>query len=63
MENAVQKAVDGRKSYRKPQLRHVKLVAEEAVLLTCKLQGGGVFGPNNTNCRGLLGSDCVTQGS
>ena len=41
-----------RKPYSKPQLEHVQLVLEEAVLTTCKT--GGTLGPVVQNCRGKL---------
>lgn len=50
-----------RRPYNKPQLEAVRLVAEEAVLQGCKLQGGEVNGPQNINCKGTQGSDCLQQ--
>ena len=55
-----------RKPYHKPQMEQVQLIAEEAVLTGCKLQGGGSAGPQNVNCKGVSevgGGDCLTQGS
>lgn len=49
-----------RQPYHKPQLEQVELVAEEAVLTACKIQGGTVYSQQNTNC---LPSTCLAQGS
>ncbi|MBN1630238.1 MAG: hypothetical protein JW990_10770, partial [Thermoleophilia bacterium] len=35
--------------------------AEEAVLTTCKYQGGTILGPNNQQCKGGPGGDCSLQ--
>ncbi len=53
-----------RRPYRKPQLEAVRLVAEEAVLTSCKLAGGTITGPQNTNCKGgEPAATVVNQGS
>ena len=66
MNNNSQDKTTIRKPYHKPQMEQVQLIAEEAVLTGCKLQGGGSAGPQNTNCKGVSevgGGDCLTQGS
>jgi len=47
-----------RKSYKKPTLNQIKLVAEEAVLGVCKSDLGS--GPNQSQC---LVPQCFNQGS
>ena len=41
MRNKGNKRMTTRKTYQKPQLEHVQLVSEEAVLLHCKTRDGG----------------------
>ena len=58
------KKIEEKRTYKKPKLEEVNLVPEEAVLVTCKLQGGGIQGPNNIQCKGTTPTgqgDCVTQ--
>jgi hypothetical protein len=50
----------GKRPYSKPGLEQVQLVAEEAVLTACKIQGGTILMPSNRNC---LPNSCVAQGS
>lgn len=50
-----------RRSYRKPQLEQVQLVAEEAVLTNCKAVQTGAPGKSNGKCVG--GVLCQTLGS
>lgn len=58
------KKVEEKRTYKKPKLEEVNLVPEEAVLVTCKLQGGGIQGPTNINCKGNTPTgpgNCVEQ--
>ena len=49
-----------RRAYCKPQLEQVRLIADEAVLTTCK--SGSIGGPGNANnCR--KGGGCSVFGS
>ena len=49
-----------RKPYKKPKIESVRLVAEEAVLSTCKLSSSGAAQFNFLNCIEPDGPDCVT---
>jgi|GEM_PF-3057471 len=51
-----------RKSYVKPKIEQVNLVAEEAVLQSCKSPGAG-GGPGTRNCKQWANTPCVTQTS
>lgn len=50
-----------RRSYRKPQLEQVRLVAEEAVLTNCKAVSGG--SPNKATGQCNVGVLCLSLGS
>jgi hypothetical protein len=52
-----------KKKYVKPKITRIKLDAETAVLMACKVAGGSAEGPRNINCRGGSGGYCMTQGS
>jgi hypothetical protein len=39
-----------RKTYKKPQINHVKLVVDEAILAGCKIQAGSTTGPSPKKC-------------
>jgi hypothetical protein len=52
-----------KKKYVKPKITRIKLDAETAVLMACKVHRGSVVGPNNINCGGGSGGACQTQGS
>jgi|GEM_PF-1869998 len=53
-----------RRPYSKPQLEQVRLVAEEAVLLNCKLaQGPGPFDPGPNGRCNKPKPGCFTTGS
>lgn len=49
-----------RKDYTKPEVKKVKLVAEEAVLSNCKTQA--IAGPDTTPCR-AINIGCLAEGS
>ena len=51
---------DRKRPYESPRMEVVKLIAEEAMLVGCKI--GGTNGPlsGGNNCR-LKGSPCVSQ--
>lgn len=53
-----------RRPYRRPEWEQVQLIAEEAVLLGCKLAGAGTPGPQgkNTPCQQQSGTGyCLVQ--
>jgi hypothetical protein len=49
----------GKKPYTKPEVKQIRLVAEEAILGGCKINQAS--GPSGNNCRQRGG--CPTQGS
>lgn len=52
-----------RKPYRKPEIKQLELVPEEAVLAGCKATGTGSTSNKNDGTCPNMGWSCVTQGS
>jgi hypothetical protein len=62
MINKKNKLPQNRKHYIKPKVEQVKLVAEEAVLASCKAPSAGAGPGGKNNCR-VKGVPCVTETS
>ncbi|GAH88342.1 unnamed protein product [marine sediment metagenome] len=54
------KSVKVKKPYQKPLINQVKLATDEMLIAGCKMGGGTVFSPNNTNCQP---AKCVDPGT
>lgn len=52
-----------KKTYKKPRIKKVKLVPEEAVLTNCKTFSSGGWGSAAPRCTFRGGPECSAQGS